>query len=387
MRILITNAGKIVLEDLEDLQESSPKTMNIIRHRNLTISHYDPMKNKRIPFQNNITISSLNDNNLYNTTNIFQNRRKMILNSDINTNNFLDNINNNNNSIDIKEVKPLKLGKNKITFPKDFADKYDNDTNKSIGNIISSNENFIPFLSNSSNNNISSSNINNTHNSKLHSFKEIIPESSINTMKKLIVNNRKEKEKHTRIDENNFRSSYEIQTDLEKFNDVINYPKINGNKTGLIKYLNIKKNLNPNYLKEIVESDSIHIGRVNKMCKILFHSEEQSNLLNNIIKQKIKTKNNSIQRDSQMKLDQMKKDIDSIKIKLDKYKHRVNDKEKYREMFNDMVLHYWSKYDFDKLNKKGMPRNKYMASFFEDSIKVNGSNDDMKILPNISNNK
>ena len=151
MRILITNAGKIVLEDLEDLQESSPKTMNIIRHRNLTISHYDPMKNKRIPFQNNITISSLNDNNLYNTTNIFQNRRKMILNSDINTNNFLDNINNNNNSIDIKEVKPLKLGKNKITFPKDFADKYDNDTNKSIGNIISSNENFIPFLSNSSN--------------------------------------------------------------------------------------------------------------------------------------------------------------------------------------------------------------------------------------------
>ena len=307
MRILITNAGKIVLEDLEDLQESSPKTMNIIRHRNLTISHYDPMKNKRIPFQNNITISSFNDNNLYNTTNIFQNRRKMILNSDINTNNFLDNINNNNNNIEITEIKPLKLGKNKITFPKDFADKYDNDTNNSIGNIISSNENFIPFLSNSSNNNISSSNNNNTLNSKLYSFKEIIPESSINTMKKLIVNNRKEKEKHTRIDENNFRSSYEIQTDLEKFNDVLNYPKINGNKTGLIRYLNIKKNLNPNYLKEIVESDSIHIGRVNKMCKILFHSEEQSNLLNNIIKQKIKHKNNSIQRDSQIKLDQMKK--------------------------------------------------------------------------------
>ena len=86
-----------------------------------------------------------------------------------------------------------------------------------------------------------------------------------------------------------------------------------------------------------------------------------------------------------MKLDQMKKDVENIKIKLDKYKHRVNDKEKYREMFNDMVLHYWSKYNFDKLNKKGMPKNKYMASFFEDSIKLNGSNDDMKILPNISN--
>ena len=305
MRILITKAGKIVLEDLEDLQESCPKTMNIIRHRNLTISHYDPMKNKRIPFQNNITISSLNDsNNLYNTTNIFQNRKKMMLNSDINTNKFIDNIINNNN-IEITEVKPLKLGKNKINFPKNFADKYENETNNSVGNIISSNENFNQFLTSSSNNNISSSN--NTLHSKLYSFKEIIPESSINTMKKLIINNRKEKEKHTRIDENNFRSSYEIQTDLEKFNDVINYPKINGNKTGLIKYLNIKKNINPNYLKEIVESDSIHIGRVDKMCKILFHSEEQSNLLNNIIKQKIKHKNNSIQRDSQIKLDQMKK--------------------------------------------------------------------------------
>jgi hypothetical protein len=70
MRILIIKAGKIVLENLEELQESCPKTMNI---RNLTIYHYDPMKNKRIPFQNNITISSLNDNsNLYNTSNIFR---------------------------------------------------------------------------------------------------------------------------------------------------------------------------------------------------------------------------------------------------------------------------------------------------------------------------
>ena len=39
----------------------------------------------------------------------------------------------------------------------------------------------------------------------------------------------------------------------------------------------------------------------------------------------------------------MEKDVENIKIKLDKYKHRVNDKEKYREMFNDMILHYWSK--------------------------------------------
>jgi hypothetical protein len=64
----------------------------------------------------------------------------------------------------------------------------------------------------------------------------------------------------------------------------------------------------------------------------------------------------------------MKKDVENIKIKLDKYKHRVNDKEKYREMFNDMVLHYWSKYDFDKLNKKGMPKNKYVnESFFDEN--------------------
>ena len=75
-----------------------------------------------------------------------------MLNSDINTNNFIDNISNNNNkNIEISEIKLLKLGKNKISFPKDFADKYENETNNSIGNIISSNENFIPFLSNSSN--------------------------------------------------------------------------------------------------------------------------------------------------------------------------------------------------------------------------------------------
>ena len=72
-----------------------------------------------------------------------------MLNSDINTNNFIDNISNNNNkNIEISEIKLLKLGKNKINFPKDL---YENEINKSIGNIISSNENFIPFLSNSSN--------------------------------------------------------------------------------------------------------------------------------------------------------------------------------------------------------------------------------------------
>ena len=273
MRILITKAGKIVLEDLEDLQESCPKTMNIIRHRNLTISHYDPMKNKRIPFQNNITISSLNDsNNLYNTTNIFQNRKKMMLNSDINTNKFIDNIINNNN-IEITEVKPLKLGKNKINFPKNFADKYENETNNSVGNIISSNENFNQFLTSSSNNNISSSN--NTLHSKLYSFKEIIPESSINTMKKLIINNRKEKEKHTRIDENNFRSSYEIQTDLEKFNDVINYPKINGNKTSknLITEFSTKERkseeINFTKIKEKINSWYINIYLISNKRKTI----------------------------------------------------------------------------------------------------------------------
>jgi hypothetical protein len=51
----------------------------------------------------------------------------------------------------------------------------------------------------------------------------------------------------------------------------------------------------------------------------------------------------------------------------------------------EKCLMTWIK-NCEKLNKKGKPKNKYIASFFDDNIKLNVSNNDMKILP-IFNNK
>ena len=57
------------------------------------------------------------------------------------------------------------------------------------------------------------------------------------------------------------------------------------------------------------------------------------------------------------------------KQKLQKYEKKIDEKEKYREHFNDIIMHHWLKRDLERFNKKSTPKPKYIETFVEETIK------------------
>jgi hypothetical protein len=46
-------------------------------------------------------------------------------------------------------------------------------------------------------------------------------------------------------------------------------------------------------------------------------------------------------------------------------KKKIDEKEKYREHFNDIIMHHWLKRDLERFNKKSTPKPKYMDTFID----------------------
>ena len=63
-------------------------------------------------------------------------------------------------------------------------------------------------------------------------------------------------------------------------------------------------------------------------------------------------------------MNNIKEQMTGFKERLDKYQKKFKERDRYKDIFKDIVIHYWNKYDYDKLNKKGSPKNKYKNSFY-----------------------
>lgn len=266
------------------------------------------------------------------------------------------------NETNAQKIKTVKLTMSKITFPKPFIGKYEAEE-KNDKTIISHVNNFLPSLTTS-------------NETKLFPFNEIIPPKKITRIKKDFLNETRSKEKMSRIDETCFRSIYLDQTPLEKLNEMMKYPKINSKKENLIKYLSESDKLNPVSLKTIVESDSNQISRVNKMCQILFHQEDQQRLVKEIIQTKLKEKKATDKIEFQNGIDIMKQELNDINAFFNKYSKRVHNRERYREIYNDMVVNHWKKYDTNRL-LKGRTKNRMQDNSAEGLSNMTKSNNDI----------
>ena len=140
---------------------------------------------------------------------------------------------------EMQTAKQIKLNEHKITFPKQFAEKYESDiTNSNNSNIINSSNNVRPSLtSNNLNSKIEKdlqsptrNNINKIYNTSSNSFinqekylslNEIIPNNSLYQMKKKILKDRKIRDRATFITENDFRTAYQPISELQNFNNLL----------------------------------------------------------------------------------------------------------------------------------------------------------------------
>ena len=199
---------------------------------------------------------------------------------------------------------------------------------------------------------------------KYLSLGEIIPITSLKEMKKKIIKDRLIRDRATVITENDFRTSYDPQTDIQKFNNILNGAKLNSNKSSLIKYLNEKK-VDPLTIKILSNQDGDKISKINKMCQTIFQNQDKEKLFNDIVKNKAKQRINNTKKEFQIAINDLGSDINSLQEKLKKYEKKIDNKEKYREYFNEIVIHHWLKKDLERFNKKSTPKPSYLRTFFD----------------------
>ena len=364
MRVIVTRNGIEVVEELDEMNRYNPLSSQSIGKKNLTSYNRrnNSLETKSNRYSN--TFTSLNDTRKSN--------KRFSSPDEFDIENLPQN--------ELKQAKELKLTTTKISFPKSFAHNYDD--NDTSSNIIDSNFQ-LPTLSNNFKSIIQSDN-NSLLNSKYYSFRDIIPNNKINQMKLNIINEKRLKDRLSRIDETKFRSVYQPKTELEKFDDVLDCPLINPNKMGLIRYLNESKNPQPVTLKDLAHSSISRINRMNKMCGILLRKEDQQKAMSQNIQKKIKTGINAEMIEYQKQIDDMKQNINDFKEKMEKYNvKRVDHKENYKDLFHIMETKVWAKYDFERLNKKSTPKLKSEYNI-NSNISDNRNEENKRNLPEIN---
>ena len=359
MRIIVTRHGIEVVDELDEMNKYNPLSSQSIGRKNLT--SYNRKKNSLDSDNRNLY------SNIYSLLNDTKRSRRNITQIDFDIENLTPN--------ELKNAKELKLTTTKISFPKSFANNYDD--NDTSSNIIDSNFQ-LPSLVNNKNKTENSSFLN----QRYYSFRDIIPNNKITEMKLNIIKDRKMKDKLSRIDENKFRSIYHPKTELENFDDVLNCAKINPNKMGLIRYLNESKNPQPITLKDLINSNSHRLNRMNKICETLLREEERQRVMSQNIQTKIKSSLNAEIIEYQNQINSMKEKINEYKEKMEKYNiKRVDHKENYKDLYHIMETKVWAKYDFDRLNKKNSPKTK--NDFNITSNEENKTQENKKNLPEI----
>jgi len=364
MRILVTKNGNIIIQEIDtstsinNNNENKNYLPSLKRH--MSSNHYHRIKKVTINSKfRNFKKNNLIDNKFLSTSKINKsNKPKSTYNTMINFNKKKKNFNLYDNVVTInKKPKYIKLNNHKLIFPKQFSDKYEKDNKESTAIISSSMKFYMPSIT------LKNSNTTNL-NKKYYSFNDIISNENIIEMKKKLINEYKEKEKYEKITENNFRSIYKPESDLEKFNDLLFSPIIKSSKLSLIKYINQKK-FNPKALKSLYERDPVDLDKMDQICKVYFINKEKDDKLNNFIKDKANEKMNNTKHEFQNIIKDAEERVEDFKIKLEKYNHKVNEKEKYREIFQDLKNKHWERFNLDRFNKKKEFKPRYIHSYLD----------------------
>ena len=189
-------------------------------------------------------------------------------------------------------------------------------------------------------------------------------------MKKKILKDKIIRDRATFITENDFRTEYKPITELQTFNNLLQTSLINSNKSNLIRYLNEKK-IAPLTVKILANQDVDKISKINKICQTIFSNQEKDKLFNEIVKNKAKQRINNTKKEFQNVISGLGNNMEEAKEKLKKYEKKIDEKEKYREYFNDVVIHHWLRRDLERFNKKSTPKPKYMETFADGNEEEN----------------
>jgi hypothetical protein len=280
---------------------------------------------------------------------------------------------------DLTTAKQIDVRQRKLNIPKNVTEKYNTISKDNV--ILPNVNNLFPKGETRKNTEIGTEFTSmpaKTHRQK-QSIKQILNESSYRNLKNQLVKEKVMRDKLTRVDENKFRTTYEEKNFLQKLDETLQ-KKINPDRINLIKYLNTKDDVSEVLVKRVAEYDEEKINRVNKICQIVFHNKESDKLFKEIIKERLIAQNNRDKVDYKKKIETMGRNVNGIESILKNYEKRVEDKERYRDLHNDMIKNYWNRYKTDQMQRKGNKRIGKSASKMDYSVNQLGEINASKII-------
>lgn len=239
---------------------------------------------------------------------------------------------------ELNGAKEIHVKLKKINIPKNVTERY-NSENKP--NALLPHVNIAPKKDEAKDNF--------KHRTK-HTIKDVLNATTLDKLKTKYIHDKVMRDKLSRVDEDHFRTYYEDKTYMERLNEKLE-KKINPDRINLINYLNDKKEVSSVLIKRLAEFDEEKINRVNKICQIVSHNEERGKLFKDIIKERLKIKQNRDKVDYKSKIENMGNSLYGFNEIMKEYAKTINKKEKYRDIHNDMQKTYWKKYNTDKMQR------------------------------------
>ena len=296
------------------------------------------------------------------------------------------------NQNELNMAKKIKLNKNKINISQQFLDKYDDldstykdkinkltNTLKSkvdkgkeekMKNDIMKNNMAFKTMNIESNNNKSNELNQYSNNDKISSEKnkillgDIISIKNLISMRKMISKDTTGPD-DTRIplndqnkDSYNFRSKYENKKlTFDNLNILLNLP-MNPDRTNLIKYYKQNKAISPFYFENLLKYNDAQIYKLNKICQIIFHKQEDEKKEAKIIQDKKFNKEKIIRQKGNNNIKYVNELITKTKGIINEYvlkqeSNNIKRKKIYIEEVKKIKKQYWDRYGVNKFYKEG----------------------------------
>ena len=304
MRIVITNSGKHILQDLSETTH----------HR---VNSYDDSKyNKSTKDNEEIFFEKANKKN--------------------------------------PNFKTIKVSNNvNLDIPLIMSKKYNDKNDKYTFEKINS----VPDLFSSINETIDKETTKKSRNIKLPVIRTSFPIKYIinpYSYKKLEneVKLKKENLKKVKLTENNFRSEY-YDDPVKKFERSVSN-EIKVHNKNLIRYLNEDNDISNNFIKQLSHFNDEKFRKLNKICQKIFLFKNKNKNLKNNIKDKLNEDNIKINNTYKNRLNELKKDLEKSKSILSFEYPKYNRKDRYINQHRKAEKD-WVRYDTERYFKKSEP--------------------------------
>jgi hypothetical protein len=252
--------------------------------------------------------------------------------------------NEDNYNLSMVGQREIKIHQSKLNLPKFQAEKYNMDTKSGV---------VLPTISITKKTEVGvmsdPEGTNNWANRLNFRVEEVLTDDLLEKLKSKVFNEQKLKQKLAKVDSSNFRSNYAHKDEMEKLEIKLS-KEITPDKVNLIKYLNQKDYLSDKFLDKIVNYDEDKTYKLDKVCQIASHKQNDDKIFQNTIKKVIQVHKNKEKVDYKNSITNLGRSVKTSTEVLKKYPKMQINKERYRDIHEE-ILKQWEKYNAASLQR------------------------------------